>query len=92
MRKKKIGKNLGTPGKQTKRNETQHNEEMIAKMHGAQYSKLWHTFRAQAVKNLRMNGHGPAPLGPPAHMYLVILNTAAAATATAASAAKDNAT
>lgn len=39
-----------------------------------------------------VSGHGPAPLGPPAHMYLVILNTAAAATATAASAAKDNAT
>jgi len=37
MRKKKIGKNLGTPGKQTKRNETQHNEEMIAKMHGANF-------------------------------------------------------
>jgi len=70
---KKIKEKLKKKHRQT--NETKRNEEMIAKIHStAQYSKLWHTFRAHTAKNLcilwmRVSGSGPRPPnGPPAHI------------------------
>lgn len=93
--KKKDRKKFRNTGQtnETKRNTTQRRDDCENARSTVQQT-LTHISRTGRQESLYewVSGHGPAPLGPPAHMYLVILNTAAAATATAASAAKDNAT